>query len=80
MRKPKKPGTPPGPADRDDAPPGGRALGRARQFALARGLLPPSPPAADLPIAPVAEPGAPAAGKKAAPKTLSSPGRKRTRR
>jgi hypothetical protein len=73
MRKPNKPGTPPGPADRDDAPPGGRALGRARQFALSRGLLPPSPPAAELPIAP-------AAGKKAAPKTPPSPGRKPTKR
>lgn len=38
MRTPRAPGQPPVPA-----PPGGRALDRARQFREARGLPPPEP-------------------------------------
>jgi len=39
MRKPKPATT----ADETPPPPGGRALGRARQFALSRGLPEPTP-------------------------------------
>jgi hypothetical protein len=80
MRKPKKPGAGPGPADGDDAPPGGRALGRARQFALSRGLTPPNPPAADLPAAPPPESGAPVAVQPSPSKAAPSPARKPARR
>ena len=47
MRKPK----PANPANDAPPPAGGRALGRARQFALSRGLPEPTPGVENLPVA-----------------------------